>query len=170
VSNYPADPAEANLRAMDTLARAFDVPVGFSDHTLGMDTACAAVALGARIIEKHFTLDRNLPGPDQRSSLQPSELAAFVAAIRRVESALGDGVKRPMPGEADVRGTARRSLIAAEDLPAGTVLRRKHLAAKRPGDGIPPSELKRVLGMTLQRPLAADEPLSWTHLRYGGGE
>lgn len=170
VSSYPADPAEANLRAIETLARTFGAPVGFSDHTLGMETACAAVALGARIIEKHFTLDRSMPGPDQRSSLEPRELAAMVTAIRRVESALGDGVKRPMPGESDVRSAARRSLVAACDMPAGTVLRRKHLAAKRAGSGIPPSELKRVMGMSLSRPLAADEPLTWTHLRYGGGE
>ena len=170
LSNYPADPAECNLRAMETLRRAFDAPMGFSDHTMGIETACAAVALGARIVEKHFTLDRSLPGPDQRASLEPSELAAFVAAIRRVESALGDGVKRPMPGEADVRHAARRSLVAATDLPEGTVLRRKHLLSRRPGNGIPPSELKRVLGMRLCRALEADEPLTWTHLRHGGGE
>ena len=165
VSNYPADPADANLRAMETIARALNVPVGFSDHTPGIEVACAAVALGARILEKHLTLDRNLPGPDHAASLDPADFARLVSAVRHLEAALGDGVKRPTAGETDVRTTARRSLVAAADLPAGTVLRREHLAAKRPGTGIAPAHLPTVLGLRLERGLAADELLTWAHLR-----
>src|SRR6266568_1861300 len=111
VSNYPADPADANLRAMATLAAAFDVPVGYSDHTDGIETALAAVALGACVVEKHLTLDRGLPGPDHAASLAPDEFAQMVHGIRTVERALGDGIKRPRPSEADTASVARRSLV-----------------------------------------------------------
>ena len=170
VSNYPADPADVNLRAMATLARALDVPVGYSDHTLGHEVACAAVALGARVVEKHFTLNRGMPGPDHRMSLEPDELAKFVSAIRNVEAALGDGRKRPAAGELDTRAAARRSLVGAADLPAGTVLERAHLVARRPGTGISPAELNAVLGLGLRRDLATGELLTWAHVRAGESE
>jgi N,N'-diacetyllegionaminate synthase len=139
VSSYPADPADANLRAMATLAAAFEVPVGYSDHTAGIETALAAVALGACVVEKHLTLDRALPGPDHAASLEPDAFARMVEGIRTVERALGDGIKRPRPSEADAASVARRSLVITRDLEAGTVLDGSHVAIRRPGTGIPPS-------------------------------
>src|SRR5215213_1319434 len=122
VTNYPADPADVNLRVMQTMAETLDVPVGYSDHTLGIEVAIGAVALGACVIEKHFTLDRSLPGPDHRASLEPRELEALVHGIRRVEAALGDGLKTPAASEARNAAVARRSLVAACDIKAGTVI------------------------------------------------
>lgn len=148
VSNYPADPADANLRAMGTLEAAFGLPVGFSDHTLGIEVPLAAVALGACVIEKHFTLDHNLAGPDHRASLEPGELQAMVRGIRIVEAALGHGRKEPAPAEADTAAVARKSLVAACDIRAGTVLREEHLAVKRPGTGLPPALWSYIVGRT----------------------
>jgi N-acetylneuraminate synthase len=150
VSAYPADPADCNLRAMGALERAFGVPVGWSDHTTGIDVAIAAVALGAAIIEKHFTTDRTLPGPDHAASLESGELAALMTAVRRVESALGSGVKRPAASEADTAGVARKSLVATRDLAAGTVISATDLTARRPGTGLPPSRQGELLGRRLK--------------------
>jgi len=164
VSAYPAPVEDTNLRAMDALRARFGCPVGLSDHSLGIAVALAAVARGAAILEKHVTLDKNLPGPDHRASLEPAELTALVRGVRAIEAALGDGVKRPMPSEIDTRAVARRSLVAARALPAGHRLSRADVAIKRPGTGIPPAELERVLGRRLTRALAADELLDWTAL------
>jgi N,N'-diacetyllegionaminate synthase len=161
LSAYPAPAAEVNLRAMDSLATRFGCPVGFSDHTLGIEIAVAAAARGAAIIEKHLTLDKTLPGPDHRASLDVAEFRAMVRAIRSVESALGDGVKRPMPSEADTRRVARKSLVAARALKAGERVAMADLASKRPGTGISPAELPRVLGLRLTRDVAADEVIPW---------
>src|SRR5215207_4857869 len=155
VSNYPADPAEANLRAMQTMRSAFDVPVGFSDHTEGMDISLAAVALGACVIEKHFTLDRSLPGPDHRASLEPAELRQLVQSIRRIETALGDGRKIPAASEIETAKVARRSLIAACDIAAGATLERAMVVLRRPGTGLPPSALLSLLGRKTSHPIAA---------------
>jgi|HubBroStandDraft_6_1064221.scaffolds.fasta_scaffold03436_4 N,N'-diacetyllegionaminate synthase len=155
VSNYPAAPASVNLRAMQTLEQRFNVPVGYSDHTEGISIPIAAAALGACIVEKHFTLDRRLPGPDHRASLEPPELAAMVAGIRDVQSALGDGIKRPVAEELSTAAVARRSLVAAHDLRAGTLLTESMVAIRRPGTGLPPSDLSRVLGRQLKQDLAA---------------
>lgn len=160
VSSYPADPADCNLRAIAALAETFGVPVGWSDHTTGIDIAVAAVALGAAILEKHFTTDRALPGPDHRASLEPGELAAMVAAVRRVESALGSGVKRPAASEAATAGVARKSLVAVRDLAAGTVIAATDLAARRPGTGIPPSRQGDLLGRRLKINVAVGELLT----------
>jgi len=138
--------------------------VGFSDHTLGIEIAVAAAARGAAIIEKHLTLDKTLPGPDHRASLDVAEFSAMVRAIRSVESALGDGVKRPMPSEADTRRVARKSLVAARALKAGERVAAGDLASKRPGTGISPAELPRVLGLRLTRDVAADEVIPWEAL------
>ena len=146
VSAYPADPATVNLRAMRTLTREFNLPVGFSDHTRGIEVAVGAAALGACIIEKHFTLDRRLPGPDHHASLEPCELAAMVDAIRTVQSALGDGVKRPVAVEHDTARVARRSLVAARDIKAGEILDRGAIGVKRPGTGLPASALDSLVG------------------------
>jgi N,N'-diacetyllegionaminate synthase len=164
VSAYPAPPAEMNLRAMDTLRDRFRVPVGLSDHTLGLEVALAAVARGAAIVEKHLTLDKAMPGPDHRASLDPGELAALVRGIRTVESALGDGDKRPAPSELDTRRVARKSLVAARPLRAGERLTAALVAIKRPGTGIAPGDLERALGRRLRRDVAADEVLDWTAL------
>ena len=161
VSCYPAPAGESNLRAMDSLRQAVGGPVGMSDHSMGHAVALAAVARGAAVIEKHLTLDRALPGPDHAASLVPAELAAAIADIRLVESALGDGVKRAMPSELSTRAVARKSLVAARDLPAGSVLSAADLAIKRPGDGIPPRQLPALVGRRLLRAVAADQALAW---------
>ena len=160
VSNYPADPADVNLRAMDTLRAAFDVPVGYSDHTPGADIALAAVARGACVLEKHFTLDRSLPGPDHAASLEPGELRDLVAGVRRVEAALGDGRKRPAASEMETRALARRSIVAARDIARGTVVTEDMLDLRRPGTGLPPQMLEHIVGRVARRPIAAGTLLS----------
>jgi N,N'-diacetyllegionaminate synthase len=159
VSAYPAAAEDVNLLAMRTLAERLGVAVGFSDHTVGDEVALAAVALGACILEKHFTLDRSLPGPDHGASLEPGELEALVRRVRRVEAALGDGVKRPSEGERANADAVRRSLAAARDLRAGTVLEERMLEALRPGTGIAPSRLAEVVGRRLRRDRARGELL-----------
>jgi N-acetylneuraminate synthase len=165
VSNYPAAPAATNLRAMDTLARAFGVPVGLSDHTQGTAVAIAAVARGAAILEKHFTLDRALPGPDHQASLEPPELRALVSAVRDVTAALGDGVKRPVASELPIREVARKSLVAAHDLPEGATLGPGDLITLRPGTGMSPARLGEVLGRRTACAIAAETPLTEAMLR-----
>ena len=150
VSNYPADPANVNLRAMQTLAMAFGVPVGYSDHTTGIEVSLAAVAMGACVIEKHFTLDRSLPGPDHRASLEPGELTALVRGIRTVEASLGHGRKEPAASEANTAAVARKSLVAAQDISAGTQLTRDLVAIMRPGTGLPPTALPYLLDRTVR--------------------
>ena len=161
VSGYPAEPADVNLRAMKTLADRFGCPVGFSDHTLGIEIPMAAAALGACIIEKHFTLDRKLPGPDQRISLEPAELKAMIEGIRKVEAALGDGVKRMTIGEEDTARAARRSLAAAMNIQADTVLTEAMIALLRPGTGLPPLVKPKLIGKRMKRAVAAGTLLSW---------
>lgn len=165
VSNYPADPSETNLRAMRTMREAFYVPVGYSDHTMGITIALAAVALGACVIEKHFTLDRNLPGPDHRASLQPDELADLVEGVRMLESSLGDGRKGPAASEAGTAAVARKSLVAARDIPAGTSLTEECIVIKRPGTGLPPSMLSQLLGRVAVKNIPADTLLSLEMLK-----
>lgn len=146
VSNYPATVESMNLRAMQSMADDFDVIIGLSDHTLGDTVALAAVALGACIIEKHLTLDRTMAGPDHAASMEPLEFAEMVRKARIIESALGDGVKRPVAGEEQVATVARRSLAAARDLESGIVLREEDLTALRPEGGIAPSAWKTLIG------------------------
>ncbi|MBN1640933.1 MAG: N-acetylneuraminate synthase [Anaerolineae bacterium] len=155
VSNYPADPTDANLRAMRTMSDAFGVPVGFSDHTLGTQVALAAVALGACVLEKHFTLDRTLSGPDHAASLEPPEFAVMVRDVRTVESALGDGRKEPAASEANTASVARRSLVAAVDIPAGARITEELVAARRPGTGLPPGARPYVVGRTARQDIPA---------------
>lgn len=164
VSNYPAQPSDANLRAMQTMRDAFGVPVGYSDHTMGFEVTLAAVALGACVIEKHLTLDRSLPGPDHRASLEPADLAAMVQAIRSVEAALGDGRKRPASTEAEVAGVARKSLVAASRIPSGTVLTEGHIAIKRPGTGLSPGLRPLLVGRRVAREMEAGELFQWNDL------
>lgn len=160
VSNYPMAPEHANLRAMKTMSDAFGVPIGFSDHSEGIEISLAAAALGARIIEKHFTLDKTLPGPDHRASLEPGELAALVRGVRIVESSLGHGRKEPAPGEADTASVARRSVVAAQDIAAGSVISRDMLDCLRPGTGLPPSRLSGVVGRRAKAEIKAGAMIS----------
>ncbi len=158
-TEYPAPMAEVNLQAMPSLARAFGVRVGYSDHTEGIEVAIAAVALGACVIEKHFTLDRGLPGPDHRASIEPDELARMVSSIRNIELALGDGVKRPSASEEKNRLVARKSLVAARAIAKGELFSEENLAAKRPGTGISPMRLDEWLGRPAARDFAPDEQI-----------
>lgn len=154
---YPTPAAEVNLRAMNTVAQAFGVAVGYSDHTLGTEVSIAAVALGARVIEKHFTLDRTLPGPDHKASLEPQELKALVSAVRNVERCLGEGTKRPSESELPNRIVARRSIVAAVPIRAGELFCAENLSAKRPGSGIPPMRWDDIIGRRAVRDFQADE-------------
>lgn len=163
-TEYPTPMADVNLRAMNTLGRAFDVRVGYSDHTLGIEVPIAAVALGATCIEKHFTLDRTLPGPDHRASLEPDELKAMVAAIRNVEMALGSPVKQPSASEKKNMPVARKSLFWAADLPAGHVVTAADLAALRPGTGVSPMRQPEVIGRPLRVSVRANDPLTYDQL------
>ncbi len=155
VSSYPASPADANLRAIDTMRAAFGVPVGWSCHMTGTDVALAAAARGADVLEKHLTLDRSMPGPDHAASLEPAELAELVRGVRTVSSALGSGRKVPVAAETDVSQVARRSLHWTQDLPAGTTVDAGHLSALRPGTGVAPSEQPWLVGRPLRRPVTA---------------
>ena len=156
-SEYPAPAENVNLRAMNTLHHRFNVPVGLSDHTLGDAIALAAVALGASILEKHFTLDKSYPGPDHRASLEPHELKALVKDIRRVEKALGNGVKNPSPSEAETRLFARKSIVTATPIKKGQVLTESNLTVKRPGTGVSPLQWDQVVGRTALRDFEKDE-------------
>ena len=159
-TEYPTPMADVNLRAMLSMRDAFGVAVGYSDHTPGIEVAVAAVALGAVVIEKHFTLDRTLPGPDHKASLEPSELAAMVAAIRNIEVALGDGVKRLTESETRNRPVARKSVVAARSIRAGERLSEDNLTVKRPGTGLSPMRWDDIVGRLATRDFAADEEIA----------
>jgi sialic acid synthase SpsE len=164
-SLYPAPPARINLRAMETMRRAFGVPVGLSDHSLGIHVAGAAVALGACVVEKHFTLSRTLPGPDHPFAIEPAELKAMVRQIRDIDAALGDGRKAgPAPEEEEMHQKARRSLIAARAIPKGTRIERDMITIKRPGFGIRPKLLDLVVGRVAQLDIEEDAVLTWEML------
>lgn len=156
-TEYPTPPEDVNLRAMDTLRDAFGLPVGYSDHTQGSTVSLAAVARGATVIEKHLTLDRSLPGPDHQASQTPDELAAMVLDIRRVELALGDGVKAPAPSERKNMSVARKSLVAARSIAAGETFSAENLGVKRPGGGVEPIRYWEFLGRVATRAYAEDE-------------
>ncbi len=164
VSDYPAKMKDVNLRAMETLKRAFKLPVGFSDHTLGITVPIAAVALGACVMEKHFTLDKNLPGPDHKASLEPNELKEMVKAIRDVEKALGDGIKRPTKNEGEVKRVVRRSIVARVDIPDGTIITGDMIDVKRPGTGIEPKYMKMVVGKRAKINIKKDDLITWNEL------
>ncbi len=156
-TEYPTPSEDVNLLAMDTLRHAFGLEVGYSDHTEGIAISLAAVARGATIIEKHFTMDRNLPGPDHKASLEPEELAEMVSSIRRVEAALGDGIKRPAESERKNLVVARKSLVAARPIQAGEQFCAENIDIKRPGGGIAPIRYWESLGRQSTRAYAADE-------------
>ena len=156
-TEYPAPYEDVNLRAMLTLKEKFNTPVGYSDHTMGIEVPVAAVTLGATIIEKHFTLDRNMEGPDHKASLEPHELKAMVSAIRNVELAMGEGVKKPTPSEQKNIAVARKSIVASRNIKKGEVFTEDNLTTKRPGNGISPMRWYEVLGQRAVRDFKEDE-------------
>lgn len=165
VTSYPADVGDVNLRVMKTMEDALGYRVGFSDHTQGITVAMGAVALGAAAIEKHFTLDRSLPGPDHRASIEPDELCAMVKGIREIESALGSPIKKPQPCELPNLHLVRKGLVASRDLKKGETLREEMIEIKRPEMGISPGDFHRILGMKLTREVKDDAPIRWEDLK-----
>jgi len=161
VSRYPANYSELNLRAINTLKNTFKVPVGFSDHTIGILASLAAVALGANVIEKHFTINKNLPGPDHKLSLEPHEFKELVKGIRNIEEMLGDGVKRKTKSELHMEKVARRSIVARIDIPKGTVISKDMLKISRPGIGIAPKFLNMIIGRVARKDIRKDEVIRW---------
>jgi N,N'-diacetyllegionaminate synthase len=160
-TEYPTPMLDVNLRAMLTIARAFSVRVGYSDHTLGIEVPIAAVAMGASVIEKHFTLDKHMEGPDHRASLEPDELKAMVKAIRDIEKVLGNGIKKPSPSELKNKPIARKSIVAAKNIHKGELFTEDNLAVKRPGTGISPMRWDEVVGRRAVRDFQIDEEIRW---------
>ncbi len=165
VSNYPARFEDVNLRSMVTMAAAFQVPIGFSDHTLGIEISLAAVALGAQVIEKHFTLDSNMEGPDHQASLEPDVFGAMVKSIRAVEAAMGTGKKKPADSEMGTAAVARKSIVALKDIPPGTRLSEEFIGVRRPGTGLPPAMLPYLIGRTPAQHVAAGTLLTLDMIR-----
>lgn len=158
-TEYPTPMSEVNLKAMQTLRDTFQVPVGYSDHTQGIEVSIAATALGAAIIEKHFTLDRNMEGPDHIASLEPDELKSLVESIRNIDQALGDGEKKPTPSESKNKAIARKSIVAKRPISENEILTEENLTVKRPGDGISPMRWEEVVGTKARRAFSTDEKI-----------
>ena len=156
-TEYPTPMEDVNLLAMNTIHKKFGLDIGYSDHSLGIEVPVAAVALGARVIEKHFTLNKNMEGPDQSSSLNPTELASMVKAIRNVEISLGDGIKRPSPSEIKNIPIVRRSIVASRNIKKGEIFNDNNITSKRPGTGISPMKWDEVIGQTAQKDCKKDE-------------
>lgn len=156
-TEYPTPYPDVNLKAMDVIREKFGVEVGYSDHTKGIEVPIAAVALGATVIEKHFTLDRNMEGPDHKASLEPDELKAMVSAIRNIEQAVGDGIKKVTDSERGNISVARKSIVAARDIKKGETFTEENLTVKRPGTGISPMRWEEVIGQTAKRNFVEEE-------------
>lgn len=159
-SEYPAKLEDVNLRAMETLRNKFRVPIGYSDHTTGILIACAAVALGACVIEKHFTLNKKLPGPDHRASIEPYELAKMVKDIKKIEMALGSGRKVPSQDELEIAKVARKSIVAKVMIKKGERIVKDMLKISRPGTGLPPSHIERIVGKIALADIREDEVIT----------
>jgi N,N'-diacetyllegionaminate synthase len=168
VSSYPAPLEELNLRMIPALAQRYGLPVGFSDHTIGAEAACAALGLGARVFEKHFTLSKDQEGPDHQASATPDEMRHYVRVLRELREGLGDGVKRVMPVEADTRVAFRRFLVTAHPIARGTVLAEDDFLFKKTTEGLEPSMLDHFIGRTAVADLAADIPFRWEHIGGDG--
>jgi N-acetylneuraminate synthase/N,N'-diacetyllegionaminate synthase len=164
-SEYPAQFEEINLKAMITMKNAFGLSVGFSDHSMGSEAAIAAVALGASVIEKHFTLDKSLEGPDHKASANVEELKNVIDSIRITERLLGDGIKKPSPTEINNIGGIRRGIVATKHLERGTILTRDHMTFKRPFIEIEPEQIDILCGMKINKDLEEDEPITWNHVK-----
>ena len=156
-TEYPTPMQDVNLKAMQTIAWAFNVRVGYSDHTLGIEVPVAVVAMGATVIEKHFTLDKNMQGPDHRASLEPGELEAMVHAIRNIEKALGKGIKKPSPSELKNKPIARKSIVAARDIKKGEIFNDENITVKRPGSGISPMRWDEMIGKKVSKDYKQDD-------------
>lgn len=165
ITGYPTSFEEANLNFIKTLKSEFDVPIGFSDHSPGIELPIAAVALGACVVEKHFTLDKNLEGPDHKASLNPKEFKAMVDAIRNVEVAMGDGVRKFSDNELEIKKVARKSIVLNQDVKKGTMLQREMLSIKRPGTGIPPKFINDVIGKETIEDLKSGTVVLWKNLK-----
>lgn len=163
-SNYPTDLQDVNLRAMETMQEHFHLPIGYSDHTLGSLVPTLAIAMGATIIEKHFTLDKTLPGPDQAASMTPKEFADMILLIRNAETCLGNSIKQPSPNELPVRALVRRSVTLKHDLPKGASLSDNDLTLLRPGHGITPADIQQLIGKRLTIDLPRGSTLQWEHI------
>jgi N-acetylneuraminate synthase len=168
-SEYPSPMEEVNIRAIVTMQRAFACPVGFSDHTRGIGASPWAVALGACVIEKHFTIDSNMVGPDHRASLEPEELADLVQTVRNVETALGDGVKKPMPSEIPNKLLMQKSLVAQRDIRAGETIKPEDITCKRPGSGLAPVWYDRVIGRRAAVDISRDQALTLSSVNWEEG-
>ena len=156
-SAYPAPMIDINLNAMQTMQKVFDISVGYSDHSQGIEVAIAAVALGASVIEKHFTIDKNLPGPDHKASLEPAELRSMIVGIRNIEEARGNGIKRVMPSEISNLLVVRKSIVAKSSIKMGEIFSYENLTTKRPGTGVSPLKLDEIIGTKSKRDYLADE-------------
>lgn len=165
-TDYPTKEEDVNLNAMLTTKEAFKVEVGYSDHTLGNEAAVAAVAMGAKVIEKHFTIDKNMDGPDHKASMEPEELKEFVKAIRKTEKLLGNGIKSPTEREKSMMNDIRRSIVAGKDLKKGTVLTRNILEFKRPGTGLKPEFIELIVGRKINRNIQEDELIKLEDLDF----
>jgi len=167
VSDYPARWEEANLRTIQTLKNAFHTQVGFSDHTQGIELAMVAVGLGAVVIEKHITLDKNMHGGDHKASLEPKDFASLVEKIRTLEIALGDGIKRCMPSEKSVRLVARKSIVSTKHIRKGQIISENDVAIKRPGTGIQPKYINLIIGSTAIKDIHVDKLINWENVTLG---
>ncbi|MCK5023364.1 MAG: N-acetylneuraminate synthase family protein, partial [Candidatus Aenigmarchaeota archaeon] len=161
VTNYPTYPESVNLKAIETLRNEFGLPVGYSDHTIGTHIPIAAAAMGACVIEKHFTLDKNAEGPDHMLSADPLEMKHIVEGIRTIEKARGDGVKRPAKSEMITRKNNRKSIVAVTDIPKGTVITKDMIDIKRPGYGVPPKFIELIVGRTAVKDIEAEDVITW---------
>jgi N-acetylneuraminate synthase/N,N'-diacetyllegionaminate synthase len=164
-TSYPCPLEDVNLRAMLTLKKEFNLPVGYSDHTLGILVPIIAVAMGAKVIEKHFTLSKNLPGPDHKASLEPKEFKEMVKAIRDVEKALGSGIKKPTKNEEKIKKIVRKSIIAKINIPAGSKITKEMLIIKRPGTGIEPKYINKIIGKIAKREIKKDSLIKFQDLK-----
>lgn len=165
VSDYPAPDDQLNLRAIRTLKKAFGLPVGFSDHSLGITAPIIAATLGAVAIEKHFTLDKNMVGPDHRASLESNELVVMVSEVKKVHKMLGSPIKKPAPCEGENLPLIRKSLVASRDLKKGSPIQKKNIAIKRPEGGIKPVDFEKIIGLTINRDIGQDEFIRWKDLQ-----
>jgi N,N'-diacetyllegionaminate synthase len=163
-SNYPAPYEDVNLKAMETLKKSFNKVIGYSDHTLGNEVSISAVTMGAKIIERHFTLNQELPGPDHKASLEPEDLKDLIKSVRHVEAALGSGIKKCMPSEEPTKKVARKSLIALKAIEPGDTFTEENLGIKRPGDGIEPKYLPLLLGRKAKSAIKEDKTITWDEI------
>jgi len=168
VTSYPARTEDVNLRVIQTLKQAFKLPAGLSDHTLSTIIPAVATAMGACVIEKHFTLDKNLPGPDHKASLEPEELKEMIRNIRDVEKAMGDGIKRPTAEEEEIKKIVRKSIVAKVDIPKRSTITRDMLEIKRPGTGIPPKYVEEVIGAKAKIGIHKEEVIEWNKIEIKG--